>query len=92
MRKYNVIIVAQDYTTTISGGPFLEYRDALEYVNEIINSEYKGEKESYYKVYMECKNIITVYSLGYLSKSLHSKYIILDYEDDTDCDCPNCDY
>lgn len=84
MKKYNIICVNFDYTTKIVE-TFLTHKDAIESLTTTLNTEYKTEeKQKYYRVYYESKDEITINYCGYLGKSLHAKYFIIEYNDDTE--------
>lgn len=83
MRKYNIVGVDYDYQTSIIE-TFVSHKDAIEYLSELINKEYKSEdKQKSYRVYYESNSEITVHYVGYFSKSLHCKYFIIDFNDKT---------
>jgi hypothetical protein len=83
MIKYNIVVVYFDYKTEIIK-TFLSHKDSIEYLSYLIDKNYKGEKEFNYKVYYDNKDIITVFNLGYFSKSMYAKYYIIKYEDLTE--------
>ncbi len=83
MKKYNIIRVNHDYTTTIQE-THLHHKDAIESLTNSLNDYKTEEKEKYYKVYYESKDEITINYCGWSGKSLHAKYFIIEYEDDTD--------
>lgn len=91
MKKYNIISVQYDFKTCVID-TFIEHKDAIEALTEIINEIYKNnENNKYYKIYYESKDEISIYYLGYLNKSLHIKYFIIQYDDKTNDDSFNFD-
>lgn len=80
MIKYNVVVVFADYKVDIIK-TFLSHRDANEFLSCLIDKNFKGEKESSFKVYHDSKDLLTVFNLGYLSKSLFGKYYIIKHDD-----------
>ena len=85
MKKFNIVKVNHDYKTSIIK-TFLTHGESIEYLGNLIDKEYKKEDGSY-KIYYISRDEITINYIGYLSKSLHTKYFILEYVDDTICDC-----
>lgn len=83
MIKYSIIVVYADYHTNVVS-TFTSHKDAIEFLSEIINEDYRDtENINNFKVYYESKDVITVHSLGYISKSLYAKYFIIEHEDNT---------
>lgn len=84
MRKYNIVYVSVDYKVSIID-TFLTHKDALEKLSSLINEDYKSEEnQKYYKIYYENNNEISIFYIGYLTKSFYCKYFIIPYEDKTD--------
>lgn len=83
MKKYNIICVNADYTTSITE-THLKHKDAVDSLGEILNEYRSEEKKKYYCVYFESSDELTIKYCGFLGKSLHSKYFIIEYEDDTE--------
>lgn len=80
MIKYNIVVVYNNYKAEIIK-TFLSHKDSIEYLSYMIDKNYKGNEETNYKVYYDSKDVITVFNLGYFSKTMHAKYYIIMYED-----------
>jgi hypothetical protein len=85
MKKYNIVRVSYDYKTNIIK-TFSTHGEAIEYLTNSVDKEYKKDDGSF-KIYYTSKDEITVHYVGILTKGLHAKYFILDFIDDTYHDC-----
>lgn len=84
MKKHIIVRVNHDFTTKIED-VFLSHKDAIEYLSNMLNTDYKTEdKQKYYKIYYESNNEITINYCGWGGRTLHAKWFIIEYEDETD--------
>lgn len=82
MKKYNIVCVNSDYTATITE-THTEHKDAVDSLGCILNKYTTEEKKKFFTVYFDSSDELTIKYNGYMGKSLHAKYFILEYEDNT---------
>ena len=82
MKKYNIVCVNADYATTITE-THTEHKDAVDSLGAILDKYTTEEKKKFFTVYFESSDELTIKYNGYMGKSLHAKYFIIAYEDDT---------